>query len=111
MSTLIKNKEYIYNDTKYIITVKKGFSFKNREGKVFYNYFVNIYNNNKTIFSRPIIKYKTYWLNYFDYKGDIERVILKAFKSHEATFNELDFINKMENKLIKEINNESDIQK
>jgi hypothetical protein len=108
---LVNKKKISRNGIDYLIDINKVF-YSNVGGDDYYNYEIYIYNANiknkkvkKHFFKKDeitheyecIYKYKTYWLNYFKYHGDIDSVIKEAFEKYEWNLREQKYISEKEN--------------
>lgn len=106
---LVNKKKTVLNNIEYLIDVDKIF-YGNVGGDDHYIYKTYIYNINKVkekhwlkrLFFKYIYKYEciykysTYWLNYFDYGGDIDKVIQESFKKYEWNLREQKYISEKE---------------
>jgi hypothetical protein len=108
---LVNKKKISRTGIDYLIDINKVF-YSNVTGDDYYNYEIFIYNCNiknkivkKHFFKKDeityeyecIYKYRTYWLNYFKYNGDIDNVIKESFEKYEWNLREQKYISEKEN--------------
>jgi len=104
--------QFDYNGTEYLIDVYKKF-YSNVLCEDHYTYYVDIFSSYvklkpwlSRIFSKEkyeyncLFEYKTEWVKYANYEGDIDKVIKEAFKKIDKNLEEMKYINQNENEWI-----------
>jgi hypothetical protein len=104
---LVNKKKINRDGTDYLIDINKVF-YSNVGGDDHYIYEVFIYDSNikknsgfiKLLFKECefncLYEYKTYWLDYFRFNGNIDKVIKKAFERYEWNLREQKYISEKE---------------
>lgn len=105
---LVNKHKINYNDKYYLIDVQKIYD-DYINGKDYYKYLVTIYDSNVKVYHgikslwfgkyvyTKICDYQTYWLDYFNYNGDIDKVIKEALNKMDWNLREQKYISQKEN--------------
>jgi hypothetical protein len=106
----LANKHKVtYNGTDYLVDVYKEF-YSNVLNEDHYVYYVDIFSHEvkeniwiKRIFYGQykfncLCEYKTNWIDYFKFKGDIDKVINESFRKMEWNLKEQKYISEKESK-------------
>jgi hypothetical protein len=102
---LVKNKLFKHADKEYLIDVTKDYdAFSSFAcGKDYWTYGVSIYNPIKRkgilglIFKHELLFfYRTDWIKYYDYNGDIDKIMKKVISEYERTLREQKYISEKE---------------
>jgi len=104
--------QFEYKGTEYLIDVYKKF-YSNVSCEDHYIYYVDIFSSYikikpwfKKILNKEkyeyncLFEYKTEWVKYANYEGNIDKVIKEAFKKFDKNLEEMKYINQNENEWI-----------
>lgn len=88
---LLFNTAITVNDQVLYLEVRKDFDV-HVGGKDFYTYKCWLYDKKPLVPWNVIHTYKTYWLYYFDYHGDIDKVVKEAVGLYKSNLAEQKYI-------------------
>lgn len=87
------------DNEEFWLTIDKWF-YNHVSGDDHYKYECNLYKEVKTFFGirkKKIYSYETYWLDYFKYHGDIDKVIEETISKYKKNLSEQKYICEKEN--------------
>ena len=93
------NRKIKIDNEEFWLTIDKLY-YSKLNGKEYYNYECNLYKEVKTFWGirkKKIYSYQTYWLDYFEYHGNIDKVIEKVISQYQKNKNEQKYISDKEN--------------
>ena len=92
------NKKIKIDNEELWLTIDKLY-YSHVSGSDYYCYECNLYKEVKTFFGikkKKIYSYKTYWLDYYEYHGNIDKVIEKTISLYKKNKEESKYISEKE---------------
>ena len=92
------NRKIKIDNEEFWLTIYKWY-YSNVNGSDYYHYKCNLYKEVKIFgisVKKKIYSYQTYWLDYFEYHGNIDKVIEKVISKYQKDKNEQKYISDKE---------------